>query len=72
VSGQSADTGAAIALAKKAGVYKGRKPSLTAEQAKEVRRRPKAGKRKTGLAAVFGVSRGFNPPILVHWPESLT
>lgn len=46
-----------IALAKKAGVYKGRKPSLTPEQVKEIRRRAKAGEQKTGLAAEYGVSR---------------
>jgi DNA invertase Pin-like site-specific DNA recombinase len=46
-----------IALAKKAGVYKGRKPSLTAEQVKEIRRRVVAGEQKTGLAAEYGVSR---------------
>lgn len=46
-----------IALAKKAGVYKGRKPSLTAEQVKEIRSRVKAGEQKTGLAAEFKVSR---------------
>jgi DNA invertase Pin-like site-specific DNA recombinase len=46
-----------IALAKKAGVYKGRKPSLTIEQVKEIRRRAKAGEQKTGLAAEYGVSR---------------
>jgi DNA invertase Pin-like site-specific DNA recombinase len=46
-----------IALAKKAGVYKGRKPSLSAEQVKEISRRVKAGEQKTGLAAEFGVSR---------------
>jgi DNA invertase Pin-like site-specific DNA recombinase len=46
-----------IALAKKAGVYKGRKPSLTAEQVKEIRRRVKAGAQKTSLAAEYGVSR---------------
>jgi DNA invertase Pin-like site-specific DNA recombinase len=46
-----------IALAKKAGVYKGRKPSLTAEQVKEIRRRAKAGEQKTGLALEFKVSR---------------
>jgi len=46
-----------IALAKKNGVYKGRKPSLTAEQVKEIRRRAKAGEQKTGLAAEYGVSR---------------
>jgi DNA invertase Pin-like site-specific DNA recombinase len=46
-----------IALAKKAGVYKGRKPSLTKEQVTEIRRRAKAGERKTGLALEFRVSR---------------
>ena len=46
-----------IALAKKAGVYKGRKPSLTAEQVREIRRRVKAGEQKTGLAAEYGVWR---------------
>jgi DNA invertase Pin-like site-specific DNA recombinase len=46
-----------IALAKKAGVYKGRKPSLTLEQVKEIRRRVEAGEQKAGLAVAFGVSR---------------
>jgi DNA invertase Pin-like site-specific DNA recombinase len=46
-----------IALAKKAGVYKGRKPSLTKEQVTEIRRRAKAGEQKTGLALEYGVSR---------------
>ncbi len=46
-----------IALAKKAGVYKGRKPSLTKEQIIEIRRRAKAGEQKTGLALEFKVSR---------------
>jgi DNA invertase Pin-like site-specific DNA recombinase len=46
-----------IALAKKAGVYKGRKRSLTPEQVKEIRRRVQAGDRKAGLAAEHGVSR---------------
>ena len=46
-----------IALAKKAGVYKGRKPSLSAEQVKEISRRVKAGEQKTGLATEYGVSR---------------
>jgi hypothetical protein len=35
-----------ITMAKKAGVYKGRKPSLTAEQVKEIRRRVMARKQK--------------------------
>jgi DNA-binding XRE family transcriptional regulator len=38
-------------------VYKGRKPSLTAEQVKEIRRRAKAGEQKTVLAAEYRVSR---------------
>jgi DNA invertase Pin-like site-specific DNA recombinase len=46
-----------IALAKKAGVYKGRRPSLTKEQVTEIRRRAKAGEQKTGLALEFKVSR---------------
>lgn len=46
-----------IALAKKAGVYKGRKPSLTAERATELRRRIAAGEKKAGLARDFGISR---------------
>lgn len=45
-----------IALAKKKGVYKGRKPSLSAEQAKELRRRA-AGENKAALAREFGISR---------------
>jgi DNA invertase Pin-like site-specific DNA recombinase len=46
-----------IALAKKAGVYKGRKPSLTAEQVKELKRRVKGGEKKAGLAREFKISR---------------
>ncbi len=46
-----------IALAKKAGVYKGRKRSLTAEQVKEIRKRVAAGDKKTALALEYGVSR---------------
>jgi DNA invertase Pin-like site-specific DNA recombinase len=46
-----------IALAKKAGVYKGRKRALTAEQVQEIRRRAVAGDRKSKLAAEYGVSR---------------
>ena len=45
-----------IALAKKKGVYKGRKPSLSAEQAQELRRRA-AGENKAALAREFGISR---------------
>jgi DNA invertase Pin-like site-specific DNA recombinase len=46
-----------IELAKKAGVYKGRKPSLTPVQVAEIRRRAAAGERKARLAAEFQVSR---------------
>src|ERR1035438_7208093 len=46
-----------IALAKKAGVYRGRKPSLTDEQAQDLRKRVAAGEKKAGLAREFGVSR---------------
>jgi DNA invertase Pin-like site-specific DNA recombinase len=46
-----------IALAKKAGVYKGRKPSLTAQQIQEIRSRVAGGEQKAGLAGAYGVSR---------------
>ena len=46
-----------IALAKKAGVYKGRKPSLTDNQAQQLRARIAAGEKKAALAREFGISR---------------
>ena len=46
-----------IALAKKAGVYKGRKPSLTPERVIELRKRVKAGEKKAALAREFKISR---------------
>ncbi len=46
-----------IALAKKVGVYKGRKKSLTTERAEELRRRVATGEKKTALAREFGISR---------------
>jgi DNA invertase Pin-like site-specific DNA recombinase len=47
-----------IAIAKKEGVYKGRKPSLSAERAAELRKRVAAGKvNKADLAREFGISR---------------
>lgn len=46
-----------IAIAKKAGVYKGRKPSLTTERVAELRTRITAGEKKAGLAREFGISR---------------
>ena len=46
-----------IALAKKAGRYKGRQRVLTREQANEIRKQVTAGARPTELAKAFGVSR---------------
>jgi DNA invertase Pin-like site-specific DNA recombinase len=46
-----------IAIAKKNGVYKGRKPSLSAEQAAELRNRVAAGEKKAGIARDFNISR---------------
>jgi len=47
-----------IAIAKKAGVYRGRKPSLSAERAVDLRNRVRAGKaNKAELAREFGISR---------------
>jgi DNA invertase Pin-like site-specific DNA recombinase len=46
-----------IALAKKAGVYKGRKPSLTAAQVAEIRKRVKTGEKKARLAVEYRISR---------------
>lgn len=47
-----------IALAKaKGNVYKGRKPTLSAEKAKHLREQAAAGANKTKLAEEFGISR---------------
>jgi DNA invertase Pin-like site-specific DNA recombinase len=46
-----------ITLAKKAGVYKGRKPSLTPERITQLRARVAAGEKKAALAREFGISR---------------
>jgi DNA invertase Pin-like site-specific DNA recombinase len=46
-----------IALAKARGAYKGRKPSLSADQAEALRARAAAGEPKAGLAREFGISR---------------
>jgi len=46
-----------IALAKKAGVYRGRKPSLTPERIAQLRARVAAGEKKAALAREFGISR---------------
>lgn len=46
-----------IAAAKTRGVYTGRKPALTREQAEQLRARAAAGEPKSALANEFGVSR---------------
>jgi DNA invertase Pin-like site-specific DNA recombinase len=46
-----------IGLAKKAGVYKGRKPSLTPERAQQLHQRIANGEQKAALAREFGISR---------------
>jgi DNA invertase Pin-like site-specific DNA recombinase len=46
-----------IAIAKKNGVYKGRKASLTPEQAAELRKRVATGEKKAGIARDFNISR---------------
>ena len=46
-----------IAAARQRGVYTGRKPALTAEQAHQLSERAAAGERKSALAREFGVSR---------------
>lgn len=46
-----------IAVAKKEGKYKGRKPSLTEAQAVDLRKRAKAGEMKSRLANEYGISR---------------
>ncbi len=46
-----------IAAAKHRGVYTGRKPALTAEQARQLRERVAAGERKAVLAKEYGISR---------------
>lgn len=46
-----------IAIAKKKGVYKGRKPSLSPERVQELRARIALGEKKAALAREFGISR---------------
>ena len=46
-----------IAAAKQRGVYTGRKPALTADQAEQLRERAAAGEQKSALAKEFGISR---------------
>ena len=46
-----------IAIAKKQGVYKGRKPALTPERVQELQRRFKGTEKRAALAREFGISR---------------
>ncbi|MDN5794619.1 MAG: recombinase family protein [Intrasporangium sp.] len=46
-----------IALAKRRGAYRGRKPSLTAGQVADLKARADAGEAKAALAREFGISR---------------
>jgi len=46
-----------IALAKARGVYRGRKKSLSEDQARQLRKRADWGEAKTALARDFGISR---------------
>ena len=46
-----------IELAKRAGVYKGRRPSLTPEKVATIRERLAAGEKKIALARELGISR---------------
>lgn len=46
-----------IAIAKREGRYKGRKPSLTPERAEELRKRVAGGEKRAALAREFGISR---------------
>ncbi len=46
-----------IAIAKRKGLYRGRKRSLSAEQGEELRRRVAAGEKKAVIARDFGISR---------------
>ena len=46
-----------IAIAKKMGVYKGRKPSLTPDRVHELRARVASGEKRATLAREFGISR---------------
>ena len=46
-----------IALAKKRGVYKGRKKALNSGQAQELKQRVATGEQKSKIAREFGISR---------------
>ena len=46
-----------IAIAKQKGIYKGRKKTLSPEQAQILRQRAHQGEKKSALAKEFGISR---------------
>ncbi|MEA1052394.1 recombinase family protein [Lamprobacter modestohalophilus] len=46
-----------IAIARKKGKYKGRKPALTAEKVQDLKERVVAGEKKAVIAREFGISR---------------
>jgi DNA invertase Pin-like site-specific DNA recombinase len=46
-----------IAIARKKGKYKGRKPALTAEKVQDLKERVAAGEKKAVIAREFGISR---------------
>jgi DNA invertase Pin-like site-specific DNA recombinase len=46
-----------IAIAKREGVYKGRKPSLSSERAADLKKRAAKGENKAALAREFSISR---------------
>ena len=46
-----------IEIAKKKGVYKGRRPSISHDQVKEIKQRALSGENKTALAKEYGISR---------------
>jgi DNA invertase Pin-like site-specific DNA recombinase len=64
-----------IALARKQGKYKGRKPSLTSEQAADLRKRAEAGEKKAALARRVRYQPGNAlpiPPRLKLWNAAST
>src|SRR6185437_890996 len=63
-----------IAIAKTKGVYKGRVPSLTPEQAAAVDRRMADGESASALAREYGVSRAtvYNTRTRQPWSEDHT
>lgn len=59
-----------IEMAKARGAYRGRRPSLTPDQARHLHARAAAGESKTALAAEFGISRETVYQYLRSAPEA--